>query len=136
MNDLLLLHNIPKDCIHLVVKDVVLQAVQVLHSDLDVIVDKTLHVGGPDTLFSHHHGLQAAKQGREHPESAGGLGTIAHHTGHMDHAGAQHVIDLLGTQAVEEGNTSGGGRCAGGGAGAGGGHVDIFLGEILQICID
>ena len=54
----------------------------------------------------------------------------------MDHAGAQHVIDLLGTQAVEEGNTSGGGRCAGGGAGAGGGHVDIFLGEILQICID
>ena len=51
MNDLLLLHNIPKDCIHLVVKDVVLQAVQVLHSDLDVIVDKTLHVGGPDTAI-------------------------------------------------------------------------------------
>ena len=46
MNDLLLLHNIPKDCIHLVVKDVVLQAVQVLHSDLDVIVDK------PSTLVA------------------------------------------------------------------------------------
>lgn len=135
MDGLLLLDYIPEDGIDLVVQNVMLQTVDVLESDLQVVVDKALDVGGTDALFRHHHGLKSTEESNEHAECAGRLCTVADDAAHLYLRGAEHVVDLLRSQAVQECHACGSGRCRGGRTGAGGRHVYVFLGQILHVSV-
>lgn len=67
-----------------------------------VVVDKALDVCGTDALFRHHHGLKSTEESNEHAECAGRLCTVADDAAHLYLRGAEHVVDLLRSQAVQE----------------------------------
>ena len=87
-----------------------LQTVDVLESDLQVVVDKALDVGGTDALFPPSSWPSRAPKRATNMRNAQDGFAPSQTTPHLYLRGAEHVVDLLRSQAVQEEMHACGGR--------------------------